>query len=61
MRFIQEHTTKRYIGNKNCNFEEFLPDIDGFYQYGCEFEFYIDTDNMRTKRVLKKLLKCFMY
>ena len=44
MRFIQEHTTKRYIGNKNCNFEEFLPDIDGFYQYGCEFEFYIGTD-----------------
>ncbi len=44
MKFIQEGTTKRYIGKKNCDFDNFVPSKEDLYQYGCEFEFYIDTD-----------------
>jgi len=37
-------TTKRYSANKNCTYDSFDVNDDDKYQYGCEFEFYIDTD-----------------
>lgn len=33
--------TKRYIGNINCAYNELKLSEDDKYQYGCEFEFYI--------------------
>ena len=37
-------TTKRYKANSECTFDCF--DLQGSdeYQFGCEFEFYINTD-----------------
>ena len=36
---------KRIQANPNCSFDNFEVYKNGKYQYGCEFEFYIDTDN----------------
>jgi len=44
MEFTQEGTTKRYKGNASCCMENFTPTVDDAYQYGCEFEFYINID-----------------
>ena len=37
-------TTKRYSANQNCSYDSFNVSAEDKYQYGCEFEFYIDTD-----------------
>ena len=44
MQFTQERTTKRYKGNDSCRIEDFTPTMEDAYQYGCEFEFYLNTD-----------------
>jgi len=35
-------TTKRFFANKNCSYNCFDITLKDDYQYGCEFEFYID-------------------
>ena len=37
-------TTKRYPANKECTFDCYDLQENDLYQFGCEFEFYIDTD-----------------
>ena len=44
MDYITQGTTKRYAGNKNCSYNNFELTTSDMYQYGCEFEFYINTD-----------------
>jgi hypothetical protein len=44
MNYITNGSTKRYEGNKECSFSNFKLNSDDKYQYGCEFEFYINTD-----------------
>lgn len=59
MKFILEDTTKRYKGNESCCLDDFTPSVDDDYQYGCEFEFYIDTNttdyDTAIERITKKL------
>lgn len=44
MNYTAEGTTNRYSRNRVCKFDSFVPSLDDTYQYGCEFEFYIDTN-----------------
>ncbi|MCF6310177.1 MAG: hypothetical protein L3J19_06885 [Sulfurimonas sp.] len=44
MKYTIDGTTKRYKGNKNCKYGSFIVNSSDKYQYGCEFEFYIDTE-----------------
>ena len=57
MNYIKEGTTKRYIGNKECKFDSFVPGSNDMYQYGCEFEFYIDTNNHDYDESILKITK----
>lgn len=43
MKYTIDGTTKRYEGNKDCKYDSFIVDSSDKYQFGCEFEFYIDT------------------
>lgn len=43
MKYTIDGTTKRYEGNKDCIYDSFIVDSSDKYQFGCEFEFYIDT------------------
>lgn len=44
MKYTTNGTTKRFSANQNCKYDSFTISPDAKYQYGCEFEFYIDTD-----------------
>ena len=44
MDYTTEGTTKRYVSNKECDYPDYIPKQSDLCQYGCEFEFYIDTD-----------------
>lgn len=44
MDYAVEGNTKRYLGNKFCTYPDFTPNENDLYQYGCEFEFYINID-----------------
>ncbi len=44
MDYTTEGTTKRYVSNKECDYPDYIPNQSDLCQYGCEFEFYIDTD-----------------
>ena len=44
MKYTTNGTTKRYSANKNCSYDSFALSTDDKYQFGCEFEFYIDTN-----------------
>ena len=39
---MANQTTQRYEANKNCEFDCFNLTPEDIYQYGCEFEFYIN-------------------
>ncbi len=43
MKFIESGTTKRYSGNSTCAYDDFIPKEDDICQFGCEFEFYINS------------------
>ena len=43
MQYITDGTTKRYEANLSCNYDWHTVNKADKYQYGCEFEFYIDT------------------
>lgn len=55
MNYITKNTTKRYAGNKNCSYGNFKANNDDKYQYGCEFEFYINTDTYAYETVIDKI------
>ena len=57
MQYILEDTTKRYKGNNDCNYSAFIPQEDDLCQYGCEFEFYIDTEKYLYADVIDALTK----
>jgi len=44
MKYTTNGTTKRYIANTSCYYDSFAVSADDKHQFGCEFEFYIDTD-----------------
>ncbi len=43
MKYTTEGTTKRYEANLSCYYDRYKLKATDKYQYGCEFEFYIDT------------------
>ena len=61
MQYTINKTTKRYIGNKNCAYDDFKLDSNDKYQFGCEFEFYIDTNfydfHMAIEDITKEIFK----
>lgn len=50
-------TTKRYSGNNFCSYPDFTPKPNGLCQYGCEFEFYIDTSRYEYKKAIEAITK----
>ncbi len=44
MQYSIEETTVRYQGNSECEYNDLTPKNRDVYQYGCEFEFYIDLE-----------------
>ena len=57
MEYTKEGTTKRYKGNRHCIFSDYTPNEKDTYQYGCEFEFYIDTNKIEYKKAIKEISK----
>lgn len=57
MKYILEGTTKRYHGNGSCKYSSFMPKEDDLCRYGCEFEFYIDTEQYLFSDVIGTLTK----
>jgi len=57
MEFRLEGTTKRYKGNTSYSLDGYVPNMDDKYQYGCEFEFYIDTDTEDYSNAIEKITK----
>ena len=57
MDYITQGTTKRYAGNKNCSYNDFKLTTSDMYQYGCEFEFYIDTNTYTYNRAVDEITK----
>ena len=55
MDYTTEGTTKRYKGNHSCNYPTFIPTQDNLCQYGCEFEFYIDTDSYSFSKAIEAI------
>ena len=55
MNHTTEGTTKRYKGNNSCEYTDFTPKQTDLYQYGCEFEFYIDTDKYSYTETIEKI------
>ncbi len=43
MKYTTDGTTKRYEANQSCCYDGHVVKATDKYQYGCEFEFYIDT------------------
>ena len=57
MKYILAGTTKRYQGNDSCKYQSFTPKKDDLCRYGCEFEFYIDTEQYLFSDVIDTLTK----
>lgn len=57
MEYTKEGTTKRYKGNKNCVFSDYTPNENDTYQYGCEFEFYIDINKVQYNKAIEEISK----
>ena len=55
MHYTTEGTTKRYSANKSCSYSDFTPNKDDLCQYGCEFEFYINTDQYSYTKAIEPL------
>jgi len=55
MEYTKEGTTKRYKGNKNCAFSDYDLKKNDIYQYGCEFEFYIDIDKVQYNQAIENI------
>jgi hypothetical protein len=57
MEYTDEDTTKRYNGNKKCAYAGLKPIESDKYQYGCEFEFYIDENKYEYKVALNEIIQ----
>jgi len=57
MKHTATGTTKRYEANPNCPYGSFTINADDKYQYGCEFEFYIDTKIYKFNTIIKSIVK----
>ena len=57
MEFTKEGTTKRYKGNGSCCIEDLAPTMEDAYQYGCEFEFYVNTDMNDYETIISNITK----
>ena len=57
MQCILGGTTKRYRGNESCKYPSFIPKENDLCRYGCEFEFYIDTEQYLYSDVIDTLTK----
>ena len=57
MEFIQIKTTRRYEGNRSCCIEDFTPTMEDTYQYGCEFEFYVNTEAHDYETIIANITK----
>lgn len=55
MKYTLEGTTKRYSGNQDCSFDNFNLSADDKYQFGCEFEFYIQTSQYTYDEAIDKI------
>ena len=49
-------TTKRYKANENCDYDCQDIKTDDKYQFGCEFEFYIDTKRLNFDDTIEKII-----
>ncbi|MFT5835208.1 MAG: hypothetical protein ACI9RG_000093 [Sulfurimonas sp.] len=47
---------KKYAGNKHCAYSDFKLNDDK-YKYGCEFEFYIDSDTCTYEIAIDEITK----
>ena len=50
---MANQTTQRYFANKNCKFDCFNLTSEDIYQYGCEFEFYININLLFYTKLVK--------
>ena len=57
MSYTTEGTTKRYNANHTCTYPNFTPKEDDLCQYGCEFEFYINTDRYSYSEAIESLTR----
>lgn len=57
MDYTIEGTTKRYKGNSSCSYPSYLPKEEELCQYGCEFEFYINTEKYDYRKTIQALTK----
>jgi len=55
MNYTTEGTTKRYNTNRSCIYPDFTPNKNDLCQYGCEFEFYINTDQYSYSEIIEAL------
>jgi len=58
MKYTTNKTTRRYEANSNCSYPSYntIKQIDK-YQYGCEFEFYIDTTEYQYNKVIDNIVE----
>ena len=56
MKYITNGTTRRYESNLNCAYD-FKTKSSNTYQYGCEFEFYIDTTLYDFESAIQEITK----
>ena len=56
MNYIRTGTTKRFLGNVHCAYSDFKLNDDK-YQYGCEFEFYIDSNTYTYETAIDEITK----
>lgn len=57
MKYITNGTTKRYEANRNCSYPSYALNQADKYQYGCEFEFYIDTTEHKFTEAIDAIAK----
>ena len=57
MKYTTTETTKRYEANSNCSYLSYALNQADKYQYGCEFEFYIDTTEHSFNEIIDEIAK----
>ena len=57
MKYITNGTTKRYKANLSCDYDKHTVKETDKYQYGCEFEFYIDTKRYNFNSAIENITK----
>ncbi len=61
MNYMTEGTTKRYKGNSSCGYPTFIPQKNDLCQYGCEFEFYINTKQHNYTETIEALTEALYH